>query len=183
MIPQGLLPEGTEWCVAGGWAACPSLGTDQDVWVLVDADGDADTLENTRHELLEHLRSYFATQSWRLSEQEEARVGDPKDYDNTVVQILKVAQINDGGRVIHLLVADAPSPSYLIRTFDVSTHQIAINSDGRIIKGSEWTPVTMPPVKLRDTKTTDARMLKIAARYGHATANEPAGYTEDEIPF
>lgn len=180
MIPAGLLPEGTVWCIAGGWAACPALAADQDVWVLIDTE--ETSLEDAREQLLDHLRSYFATDPNALAEVNDERIADPKDYDNTMVHILKVAEFYEAKRKIHVMVTDAPSARYLLRTFDISTHQIAIEADGRVIKGDDWTPFSVPPVRLRETKTTSERMVKIAARYSSAPA-ETTTLTDDDIPF
>jgi hypothetical protein len=51
MIPSYLLPEGTPYFVAGGWAACPALATDMDVWVL-----SRDPAATTRTNVLDHFK-------------------------------------------------------------------------------------------------------------------------------
>lgn len=188
MIPAGLLPEGTKWCIAGGWAACPALAKDQDIWVLVDADGDPHFLREERDRLLSHLRQQFGD---LVVEHDSERLSDPKDYDNTMVRILKVAQFRLEGREIHLLIADAPSASYLLRTFDISTHQVAIEDTGGVVTGEGWTGPHEPPVMLQETPTTHERLVKIAMRYGHVKTfarsrpvdRQVTPLTDDDIPF
>src|SRR5947208_1473633 len=84
VIPDDLLPEKyREFAfIAGGFAACPSLASDMDVWVLTpyparmhDDNIPFDDLrvhvwlQERRQELLEHLKAKFS--SWRLTEYTE----------------------------------------------------------------------------------------------------------------
>jgi len=160
MIPNTLLPEGTSYCIAGGWAACPALALDKDVWVFAEEVEGGD-IGHRREELLKHLEA----EGHDFVPEDETR--NAAGYEG-VISILRVAKVEVPGSVpIHLIVTNALDPHDLISSFDVSAHQIALSSQGHVIKGGNFTPVTVKPVKLKDTPTTDERMRKIAERYGH----------------
>jgi hypothetical protein len=163
MIPSYLLPEGTRYFIAGGWAACPALATDRDVWLL-----SRDPVE-TRDAVLKHLDATLFDDEWK--ELPDGRVtavdGSEDAYGVDATTTLKIATVDLTGQTIHLLVTSG-SILAVLDTFDISTHQVAISDTGGVVRGRNWTPVTEPPIKLRDTPTTDERMAKIAARYGHA---------------
>lgn len=168
MVPIELLPEGEKWCVAGGYAACPALANDQDIWVMVN---DEDSVTDARERLLDHLRTFFGEDfDDRVEVQTEVRTGQTGDDsapDGGAIPILRVAKFFYHGIERHLLVAHVGCVTTLLRTFDISTHQVGIDSDGMVFKGPDYTPPHVPPVKLKETPTTDARMVKIAQRFGH----------------
>ncbi len=176
-----ILPEKyhDKWAIAGGWAACPALAEDMDVWVL-----GAANVDTVRAEILACLDEtlvlgggklggcgFFNHSYFRVEVQDETRT--TPGYEISNVTIRKVAQLTRANLSIHLLVTDAPNASDLLLGFDISTHQVAILHDGTVVKGPNWTPINMPPVMLRATSTTPTRMDKIAARYGH-----PSGLTQ-----
>lgn len=160
MIPDNLLPAAyNDACIAGGFAACPSLATDMDVWVFVPKSA---TLEEAREAILQHLKAerFYAKEE---AEERRERSTDEGGYEisGRVLKVAKVLVAMD----IHILVTDFELGG-LLSSFDISTHQVALVPGG-MIRGGDWTPITEPPVKLKDTPTTDARMEKIAKRYGH----------------
>lgn len=160
MIPSYLLPEGTPYFVAGGWAACPALATDMDIWVI------SRTPAPTRTELLDHFKMRLFVDEYEEERSDEVE-GDVDAYSNPLT--LKVARVSIGQKRFHILVTSGDITDVL-NGFDISTHQVAITDSGTVVRGYSWTPITEPPVKLKDTPTTDVRMLKIATRYGHAIA-------------
>ncbi len=163
MIPKELLPAdlmGSAF-IAGGYAACPALARDLDVWVYTNSE--VESMEDVRARILTHLESDV----WPYeTADEDTRLAGMRD-DNYPIFVLKVATVRSVHLThpIHILVVNQ-QPVDLLETFDISTHQVALVF-GRVVKGSGWTPVTVPPVKLRDTPTTNERMARIAARYGH----------------
>ena len=64
-----------------------------------------------------------------------------------------------------IILTSAEDPYTLLQNFDVSTHQVALSSDGELVKGPRWTPPTKPPVELRSGTLTSERMRKIERRY------------------
>jgi hypothetical protein len=157
MIPSYLLPEGTPYFVAGGWAACPALATDMDVWVT------SDNPARTRTEILEHFNAKLFADEYEEERSDEV-AGDVDAYSNPLT--LKVARVLIGQKRFHILVTSGDI-SDVLNGFDISTHQVAITDSGTVVRGYHWTPVTEPPIKLKDTPTTNDRLIKIAARYGH----------------
>lgn len=174
MIPHNLFPEGTKYCVAGGYAACPALANDIDVWVYGVA---ADDLQIARAELLLHI----VKQDFHVStEGGDNIVSEEYESENQRCSILKVAAVGigrgNGNMPLHIMVTDAKTPVQILQNFDVSTHAVALTPGG-VVKHPKWTPPHVPPVALLDHKTTPARMERIARRFGHLPAEET------DIPF
>ena len=156
MIPSNLLPANTDWFIAGGYAACPALASDRDVWVTAETSD----MDATRERILAHLETEF--EKWQIVVLEPSQ-----RQEGTYALSLKVARVITPGVPCEIIVTDAENAHALIDGFDVSTHQIAILPNGMVVKGALWTSITERPIKLRDSDTTDARMVKIATRYGH----------------
>jgi hypothetical protein len=179
VIPKGLLPaELMERAfIAGGYAACPALATDMDLWVKVSDVGR--TVDESRQEteamqlgrtlILEHLEREF----FPYEVQENTVTSNGDTIDGYPVSVMKVAVVNSPhlSHPIHIMVCGG-SIQELLETFDISTHQIAL-SFGGVIKGPRWTPITERPVIIQSatgvsTQKTQERLEKIAARYGHS---------------
>lgn len=157
------ISQGQGWCIAGGYAACPGLATDCDVWVFLQGFGGGDA-EDFRVQILSNLKEWSSF--WGFAFTPEANDPDrPTEFYDLGNDILcwKVAKLDDGR---HIILTDARDAAHLLENFDISTHQCALTSDGEFIKGSQWTPIDVPPVMLRDTPNTRDRMQKIEARYG-----------------
>lgn len=158
MIPQNLLPEGTNYFIAGGYAACPGLAGDIDVWVTEWTPEDA---IGARKEILLHLvQNDF---DLRIEENDAALVRAVAYPDECVTS--KVARVAVKEMLpIHIMIASG-SAERVLEGFDVSTHAIAIHKDGRVIKHKEWTPINVMPKVLRQNPGTPARMERICSRY------------------
>lgn len=169
MIPPTLLPDDLQRnaFIAGGYAACPALALDMDVWVKVDRN---DSLPEAKQRILDWLESTMWPYDAATTRPSiVGTVGANADgYDGMGVFVQKVATVKSQylTHPYHIMVVNV-DPRTLIETFDISTHQIAI-AFGNVIKGSGWTPITEPPRVLKMTPTTPERLEKIAARYGHA---------------
>lgn len=141
--------------IAGGWAACPALATDRDVWVTIDNKFDSQALRN-------HLesRALFYTVDFEPHD---------RDYPNGS---RKFADLTYPWEKVQILLTRM-EPEDVLSQFDISTHQIAITGDGRIIKGDKWTPVTDYPrfIHFNKRSTSDERMKKICTRFGHMPPN------------
>lgn len=159
MIPKGLLPPDLMDCafIAGGYAACPPLANDIDLWIYCKSE---DQIPDIRDRVLDWLD----TQMFEFEPQASAVA--PVRYEANFTHKAAIVRSKHLTHPIHILLTHL-TPEQLLETFDISTHQVAIVF-GNVIKGKGWTPVTVPPVELRNTVTTLARMLKLAARYGHA---------------
>lgn len=141
---------------------------------------------NVRDELLAGLKDH----GYFFTPEDDSR--EFLGYEG-VFTVRKVANVRvDTGQPIHLMVTTAETVEDLLTSFDISTHQVAIMNDGRIVRGSHWAAITVLPSALKDTPTTPARMVKIARRYGHektALAWErvvnvkAANDIDDTIPF
>lgn len=172
-----LVPIGMPWCIAGGFAACPALANDIDVWVYQQSD-----LSLARTRVLEHLGEMlalapkygkpFVLEAVTGSEQQQAS----ERYQNMRVNIEKVAMVygrNGFSKVkpVHLMVTDAPDPSVILSGFDVSTHAVAIDQNGRVHTQNFTHPGEKPQALLRNEKTP-TRMKRIAERFGHTLTME-----------
>lgn len=164
MIPEYLLPPQYRktYFIAGGWAACPAMAHARDVWVQ------ASVPEVARKELLAHFRRVLDEDEWAEEQspayQPDGRVIDP--FYDSVAFTLKVARLALTGNLYHILVTSAEVWD-VIKEFDLSVHQIALTPEGGVIKGPDWTPITVPPVILKMTATTPERYVKLCERYGH----------------
>ena len=163
MIPNNLLPKGTSYFVAGGWAVCPALAGDMDVFVEIAYGED---IVSARETLLKHLKKEF----WRFEEQEETCTFE--GY-GTLATIVKVGKLPSQGMrpEIHVLLTNADVHT-TINSFDISTCCVAITDQGYIVWGDHWTSPIEPPIRLIDNPTTDARMVKYQQRFNHPTLEE-----------
>jgi hypothetical protein len=178
-ISTRLLPE--RWredaFIAGGYAACPELATDIDVWVPVPEEN---SLSDVRSELLAWLGlqrlEYRAAVERTIDANVELgyslRVGGIVYLDNRTVATVFGTMENRYPRPYHLIVTNGDVDDVL-EGFDISTHQIAYTSKG-VVKGSGWTPLHEQPVVLKDTPHTQNRLAKISQRYAHIRAEYAA---------
>lgn len=150
-----------DWCIAGGYAACPTLANDIDVWIL---GGN----EDTRAEILSRLNEHG------VAYEEQFSIGN-NNYDlSTGVKSWKVARIYHTNPDLldrHIIVTDASSIHELLTSFDISTHQWANDSHNVLYAELTTTLINTPPVVLRDSPTTPARLAKITERYKHLRTN------------
>ena len=176
MIPERLLPEQyrTDAFIAGGFAACPALAADIDVWIPVPA-GQCDF---ARLEILNYLNDKCID----FDEQDGEHSARRRFQDNralansqllstfegyhTVLFLRRVAIVRLVGASLpyHLIVVEGHIDE-ILSSFDISTHQVALTSNG-VVRGEHWTPVTEPPVVITEKYTTPARIQKIRQRYG-----------------
>lgn len=162
MWPKNILPPDLEASayIAGGYAACPALASDLDLWVYVQPE--RDTLANVRQRVLDWLEN----EMWPYEAEENTHKMIGEDANGYSLASMKVSTVRSPhwSHPVHIMVTTA-QPRDLIETFDISTHQIAIVF-GQVIKGSGWTPIIEPPVVLKMTSTTPERLEKIRKRFG-----------------
>lgn len=162
MIPRDLLPEGLTYFIAGGYAVCPALATDIDVWVRAPKG----ELEAYRQRILDYLQEKEVI--FEETKPSERQI-ETADYYDTEAFIQKVAIVNEHFLPIHLLVTDA-SVDDVLASFDLSVCQVALTSYG-VVTGRDWTPVTKPIAVVRNTPTTPARLEKYRKRFKQYTQN------------
>jgi hypothetical protein len=152
VIPANLLPEPyrQSFCIAGGYAACPALAKDQDVWVYGIPTAQ---LSAVRQELLVHLSQQTVSprsrRAFSVYPAEDTRTAE--SYCQEFIQIKKVAaDIYRPGaghhqKQIHLMVTDAQNPGAILEGFDISTHQVALGPGGEVWTGGGYTaPPCLP---------------------------------------
>lgn len=166
------LADGRLWCIAGGWAACPQLASDQDVWVFAGALRHDSPIED-RLSRLARLRLEMLCEFMEITPEGPSIAdskGDHQDFDEDNLQrygdmnfgVIKVGILGDR----HILLTDAADIQQLLSHFDISTHQCAIDEDMNFIRGTGWTPITDDPKILRTGGEQIAvRLEKIRARY------------------
>lgn len=193
MIPKGLLPpelDESAAFIAGGYAACPALATDVDIWITTGEIGDLDDWDKVyalRLRLLEWIRSTPVMSSLRITSFVEedgdgtrrdparSRVGrnstwftNLKSTHEGYIMVLPVRRVGvatiEGHSLPYQLIAVGGSVDDVLSSFDISTHQIALTSKG-VVRGEHWTPLWEPPVVITTKYTTPARLEKIKARY------------------
>lgn len=164
------------WCIAGGFAACPVLSADIDVWVY-----GRSRLDEARQTLLDFIEDTKVQNSGKYGARPpyvyepevatEQREGSD-NYEGIGINISKVCVVygrgmNSGALPIHIMVTDAPEPGALLSAFDISTHAAAIDFRGRVFKGRSFTHPGIPPVLIRANTNTPARYRRICERFGH----------------
>lgn len=159
--------------IAGGYAACPSLANDIDVWVplgfigrtTVEHDDEALAMSTARADILAHLEGEF----FPYKAEENYVTSEGSTDDGYPIAVQKVARIESVHlpQSIHIMVS-AGTIDDILGFFDISTHQVALTRSG-CVKGPAWTPVTEMPRIIPGARSvqTPQRLLKIASRYGH----------------
>lgn len=156
-ITNSEIARGYQWCIAGGFAALPDKAGDCDVWVYGVS---YESLSSARDKILERLRARNI-----VFTEEPVVWGEVEESYATGVNIgsLKVARLADNR---HIVVTKAQSIDDILNAFDVSTHQVALSSDGELIRGREFTPISVEPIMLLQNDKTEGRMQKVEQRYG-----------------
>jgi hypothetical protein len=163
MIPKWLIPDGYRYFVAGGWAVCPALATDMDVWVQTKPD---QTLTEGYDAIRRHLTRWEAMGACKLEipSKIDAYRANPSFDRHSTMLITKITNPM-WEHAIHMLVT-TQTPEDVISNFDLSICQVAITDEGQVIRGANWTPVTAPIRQLSaSTSLTDKRMEKYKARF------------------
>jgi hypothetical protein len=148
---------GLPWCIAGGYAACPQLAGDMDVWVLAGPQPYGSGLEQ--------LAERICKANPVIVPHAPMETDPPYILDHGCTIFKVGAQYPPSGVTVHLMATECSTIQELLDCFDISTHQCALNKDGEFIKGRNWTPITESPVELFSTPNTAARLAKIRARY------------------
>lgn len=161
-----LIPAGLDWCIAGGYAACPALARDIDVWIYNIASED---LESQRDLLAQELSRVY-----RCAFVPSTETRASSSYLQDKISILKVGEVIQR-KPIHLIVTDAGRPMDILCGFDVSTHAVATLPNGDVVVHPLYTHPGQPPIALASNEKTPERLARIAARFGHSevTPNVP----------
>lgn len=162
MLPKNLIPEGLTYFIAGGYAACPALASDIDVWVTVPIEDPLDPLTSmmkARGALFGHL----TFQGFDFTEENVPHSKADRYISGTDLMVWKLARINTS-TPIHIMITEG-TVDEVLEGFDISTHQVALTQDRGVVKGSGWTPITQYPRVLIWTLKTLDRLQKIVTRY------------------
>jgi hypothetical protein len=195
-----------KWCVAGGYAACPALATDIDLWVYGIDHRNLENERNILRSLLMHRvdelnegRPKWAEKRYgyvREEGQETTVVYEQESHlieKVGVVTCPRVAFVNDENlhatdartKPIHIMVTTAADPGSLISGFDISTHAVALDYSGRVWKHNLFTGPHEKPAVLRVNPNTQNRLDRICKRFGHKpfVVEYATNTTDDDIPF
>ena len=165
MIGDYLLPASirSQAFIAGGFAACPALASDIDLWV------------SSKNLFADRLDILAWLQQWGASFVEHplplvpalTEVDYQESYLSNGTPVLKVATVTvpHHSKPVHIMVVMG-DVNLTLAGFDISTHQVALTDNG-VVLGPQWTSILVPPVMLLETANTRARLDKIARRYGH----------------
>ncbi len=166
---HSLVPYDWPVYIAGGYAACPALADDIDIWVrYVHRAGSSLSSESTR--LYEEIKREELKRNLHRFD----LLAEPPIEVRRVVAIERyatnhVCKIKCGEQKFDILFSEDPI-EHILAAFDISTHQIAMNTRTlEVIKGDRWTPITEPPLflQLSSTDKEKERMKKICKRYGY----------------
>lgn len=208
MIPSWVLQVLGErkWCVAGGYAACPALASDIDLWVYGIA---PDLLQWERDNIAGLLKLEVDELNRNRPKWAEKRYGFVREegqetteiYDQIENLIEKVGVVSSPRvaltpdpvlnptsvkcKPIHIMVTTAPDPGSLISGFDISTHAVAIDYTGRVWTHVLYTGPHEQPAILRIGTNTQQRFDRICDRFGHEsfTIREDHVRHVGDVPF
>lgn len=196
MIPSWLLHgvlADRKWCVAGGYAACPALAVDIDLWIYDIKDEDLAGRQSAIAAALEDSvgmwnrgRPHWPEKRFRFERENEAMVLPIYDQIENRIEKVGVLTLPSCRKVkpIHVLVTTAPDPGSLISGFDVTTHAVAIDCEGRVWEGHYFTGPHIKPAVTRATPKTQARLDRICKRFGHESyvVNPNGLLSKDKVP-
>jgi len=145
--------------IAGGYAACPALASDIDIWVHCGVE----QISVVHDEIIAYLKSVYG--GWNVTEEPFAEAAfDYIDTGDGQCTVRKCAVVKMRSTSLHIMITDAWVHT-ILDNFDISTHMVAILPSGEVIKGAAWTPIYAPPIVVKDTPRTAARLDKILKRY------------------
>lgn len=157
MVPSYLIPEGMRYFVAGGFAVCPALASDIDVWFMVEGKPVTEVI----NKLVAHLTRW----------QTMGAIDVDFSYINGRVYhelhgTLNVATIaaSDDRKAMHIMVTD-DSPQDTIDDFDLSVCQVAITDNGEVYRGEHWTAPGAPIKILKKSAKYDPRTAERLTKY------------------
>ncbi len=144
-------------CIAGGYAACPPLAWDVDVWVLGVEPG-----SKAQAELVEHLMGKRLIEDGALW----------ASYPGTDFEVLKPSvSWGPTGMDVQIIITERPTIPCLLASFDLGPHQVAISMSGYVETGPLWQGlevVTCNPMAVkseRHLQLTLGRAQKLKYRY------------------
>jgi hypothetical protein len=142
--------------IAGGFAADHERAQDVDVWVLNGRNGSFEAREQIEEFLVNNFQELELVRNLGLYP------------DSNVVATLKRAFL---GHDVQLLTTGAFTTKELVNGFDISTHQVALQQVGELMKvthGDDWTSLHEQPRVTRFSTPADTlrRLHKVTQRYG-----------------
>lgn len=183
-LPAGLLPDAL---VAGGYAADPAKAEDVDLWVIGVVDFDAVEAKIRGYLMANHLLTEGpllrdAEREWQR--ELSADLGDIIPYEDhpgvfrVVVDHIKSGVRRPDGRLLLLQIILSAQTSFLglLRTFDISTHQIGyslLKPESPIRAATYTVPFEQPRVvNIERPHATLKRVERIFPRYGFSLLEE-----------
>lgn len=184
MLPVNLLPAPYTYTafIAGGFAACPALAEDVDVWCPVDLVADDSDpfglVWNERDRVVEYLRREFGAAfvehdgigSRRDTvptppNQQRGRLVSTHEGYYLPIPIRRAGAVTIPGCSLpyHIILVGGDIDDVL-SSFDITTHMVALTRKG-VVVGEHYTPPFEEPRVITKKFTTEARMTKIRARY------------------
>lgn len=183
MLPINLLPPPYDETafIAGGYAACPGLAEDIDVWCPVDIINVDDPFERVwseRNHIATWLHDHFSTfvehdgpdsprqtrpRSWHA---DHTQLNTTFEGYHLQIPIRRAGVVTlSGASLPYHIIAVGGDVDEVLSSFDITTHAIALTRKG-VVKSEHWTSVLDEPRVINQKFTTDARLAKIRARYG-----------------
>lgn len=162
--------------VAGGAAVDLEKASDVDLWF---PEAGFQTAKDFTTNLM--LRDHIVTfsEAYFKNKIEDAfENSTTKNYTGSTVEsnnksvVIANAYLTHLDVLLQILVTKAKDSMALISNFDISTHQAAIHTNGKIVVAKTFTLPSEPPIVLKNTINTLSRYVKICRRYGHPVSAE-----------
>lgn len=183
MLPANLLPYPQDEAafIAGGFAACPALAEDIDVWVPVDVTGVDDPFDavwKMRDYLVAYLRQEFGAAFTEHDGMDSRRHVVPTPPSQRHGKLLTTFEgyhlpipirragvvVVEGGSLPYHIIVVGGDVDEVLSSFDITSHMVALTRKG-VVVGEHYTPPFEEPRVVTKKYTTEARLAKIRARY------------------
>ena len=166
---------GKNWCpnvyVAGGAAVDFEKASDVDLWF---PEAGFQAAKNFAIDLMlvNHVVTFFDAY-FEATVEDAFEKSTSEDYTGNISAgpkrsvIIANAYLTNLDVLLQILVTKAKDSMALVSNFDISTHQAAIHTDGKVVVAKTFTLPSEQPVVLEKANNTLARYVKICRRYGH----------------
>lgn len=185
MLPVNLLPAPYDHTafIAGGFAACPALAEDVDVWCPVDImsaphDDPFELVWTERDRVVAYLHREFGScfiehdginakrhEVPTLPSIRHGKLVTTFEGYHLPIAIRRAGMVTmEGCSLPYHIILVGGDVDEVLSSFDISTHAVALTRKG-VVCSEYWTSPLEEPKVIHQKYTTDARLVKVKARY------------------